>query len=115
MINSRLQQSVRQLRFPESEIEAKHKFVNIFLKISMRHSMEGSGQKTLEIADDNMNLRKPFIHFLRRGDLGFGMMRFAQNSQSFGQILIKKTCLPDLASRYETQVFGLRSSSNASR
>ena len=48
MVDSGLEQSVRQLRFPELTIEAERKFVNRFLKISMRYPMEGYRQKTLE-------------------------------------------------------------------
>ncbi len=44
------------------------------LKLSMGYPGEGAGQKTLEIADDSMNPRKPVIHFRQRGDLRFVLM-----------------------------------------
>ena len=81
MINGSLQQSVRQQRFPESAIEAKNKLVYIFLKISMRDSVESALQKALEVADHNMNLRKPLIHLFRRDDPGLVAMSFVQNPQ----------------------------------
>ena len=43
----------------------------------MRYLAESIRQKILEIADDKLNLWKPFIHFLWRGGLGFISIRFA--------------------------------------
>ena len=81
MINGGLQQLVWQVVFLESAIEAENKLVNVFLKVPMRYPMEGSRQKALEAADDNMNLRKLFRHFFGWSGLGFVPMRFAQHLQ----------------------------------
>ena len=35
----------------------------------------------LEIADDNMNFQKPFVHLFRRSGFGFVLMRFTLDPQ----------------------------------
>ena len=95
MTNGSLLQSLRRLRFQELATEVENKLVSILLKVSVRYPMEGSGQKTLEVADDDMNLRKPLIHSFVCGDLRYLPMRFAQNSQSKESICANFRILQD--------------------
>ena len=66
-----IEQSQWQFWFPKSAVEAIAKFIQIFLKISGRHTMKRAIKELFHVANHDMDKWQPFRGLFRGGDLLF--------------------------------------------
>ena len=81
-VDSGLQESHWNLRFPPPTVEPVDELVNIFLHVLVRHTMNGSEQKRFQITDHHMHLRQPVGGILRWRHFRVMFMAFGNHPQS---------------------------------